>query len=135
MNEEAEPRKTKPHRGLKNGKKAYMVDSRKASFNGRRTFYSTEAEALAEAEQIARDKENHSALAFVELGSEQRKDAGEAIGILAEFDASLVDAARFSGSDAPKVRDYSSVSRKRCGFELRCDVKRRCGPFKRLLSG
>jgi integrase len=81
-------------RVLKNGKKAYMVDSRKTGFNGRRTFFGTEAEALAEAEQIARDKENHGALAFVELDAEQRKDAGEAIGILAEFEASLVDAAR-----------------------------------------
>jgi integrase len=34
-------------------------------------------------------------MAFVELSAEQRRDAGEAIGILAEFDASLVDAARY----------------------------------------
>jgi integrase len=72
-----------------------MVDSRKAGFNGRRTFYGDEARALAEADSIARDKENHGAMAFVELGPEQRKDAGEAIGILSEFDASLVDAARY----------------------------------------
>jgi hypothetical protein len=83
------------YRVLKNGKKAYMVDSRKAGFNGRRTFHCDEAEALAEADSIERDKENHGAMAFVELGPGQRKDAGEAIGILSEFDASLVDAARF----------------------------------------
>jgi hypothetical protein len=82
----------------KNGKKTYMVDSRKTGFNGRRTFYGDEAEALAEADSIARDKENHGAMAFVELGAEHRKDAGEAIGILSEFNASLVDAARYSAA-------------------------------------
>ena len=50
---------------------------------------------MAEADSISRDKENHGAMAFVELGPEQRKDAGEAIGILSEFDPSLVDAARY----------------------------------------
>jgi len=88
-----------------------MVDSRKTGFNGRRTFYATEVEALAEAEQIARDKENHGAFAFMELDAEQRKDAGEAIGILAEFDrTSLVDAARHY-ADYLRVKEENESAR------------------------
>jgi len=78
---------------LKNGKRAFMVDGRRTGFNGRRAFYVDEAEALAEADSIARDKQNHGAMAFIELSAEQRKDAGEAIGILSEFKACLVDSA------------------------------------------
>jgi len=72
-----------------------MVDSRRTGFNGRRAFYVDEAQALAEADSIARDKQNHGAMAFMELSTEQRKDAGEAIGILSEFNTSLVDSARY----------------------------------------
>jgi integrase len=92
-----------------------MVDSRKAGFNGRRTFYGDEAEALAQADSIARDKENYGALAFMELDPEQRKDAGEAIGILAEFGASLVDAARhYAGYLRAKLANESAKNMEDC---------------------
>jgi hypothetical protein len=101
-----------------------MVDSRKTGFNGRRTFFGTEAEALAEAEQIARDKENHGALAFVELGASQRKDAAEAIGILAEFDASLVNAARhYAAVLRAKLANESALSVEDC-IEQYLEAKR-----------
>jgi integrase len=94
---------------LKNGKKAFMVDSRRTGFNGRRAFYVDEAQALVEADSIARDKQNHGAMAFMELSVEQRKDAGEAIGILSEFNKSLVDSARYYAAYLRAKRENESA--------------------------
>jgi integrase len=64
----------------------------------RRTFYQTEAEALATAEQLERILHNEGARAFADLSAKERGDAAEAIAILAEYDVNLVDAARhFAG--------------------------------------
>jgi integrase len=76
-----------------------MVDSRRTGFaQGGRTFFSSEAEAIATAEQIARIRENEGAAGFAELSPSERRDASEALAILSGFDATLVDCARhFTG--------------------------------------
>jgi integrase len=77
------------------GADRYLVDSRRNGFSqSRRTFYESEAEALATAEQLERIMRNEGARGFVDLSPEQRGDAAEAIAILARHDASLVTAAR-----------------------------------------
>jgi integrase len=64
----------------KDGKLVLCVDSRKTGFaKGGRQFWHSEAEALACAEQIARQKENEGASSFAELSPPQRRDAAEAL--------------------------------------------------------
>jgi integrase len=70
------------------------VDSRKTGFPaGRREFWNTEAEALASAEAIARTKHNEGLSSFAELTPAERRDAAEALSLLAGA-GSLLDAAR-----------------------------------------
>lgn len=72
-----------------------MVDSRKTGFAaGRREFCNTPAEALAVAEQVARQKDNDGAMSFAEIAPAQRRDATEALTVLEGSGASLLDAAR-----------------------------------------
>src|SRR5215472_2769417 len=73
----------------------FMVDSRRVGFaQGGRTFFETAAEALAEAETLAREWHNEGANAFIELSAAERKDASKALAILAEAgyrSVSLID--------------------------------------------
>lgn len=72
-----------------------MVDSRKTGFAaGKREFCDTPAEALAIAEQIARQKDNEGAMSFAEIDPTQRRNAAEALAVLEGSGASLLDAAR-----------------------------------------
>jgi hypothetical protein len=60
-----------------------MVDSRKTGFAaGKREFCDTPAEALAIAEQIARQKDNEGAMSFAEIDPTQRRNAAEALAVL-----------------------------------------------------
>jgi integrase len=69
------------------------VDSRKTGFpTGRREFWNTEAEALASAEGIAKQKDAQGAASFAELGPAERRDAAEALAHL-NGAGSLLDAA------------------------------------------
>jgi integrase len=77
------------------GKTVFMIDSRKTGFGaGRREFRDTPAEALAVAEQVARQKDNDGAMSFAEIDPTQRRDAAEALAVLEGSGASLLDAAR-----------------------------------------
>jgi integrase len=77
------------------GRERFMVDSRRTGFSeSRRTFHETRAEAIATAEQIERIMENEGAAGFADLSPEERRDAAEALAILAEYEGSLVTAAR-----------------------------------------
>jgi integrase len=77
------------------GAERFMVDSRRTGFSrSGRTFYESESEAIAVAEQLERILHNEGARAFVDLSAQERSAASEAIAILAEYDADLVDAAR-----------------------------------------
>ena len=79
----------------KRGRLQLCVDSRKTGFAaGRREFWDTPAEALAVAEQIAKQKDNEGARSFAEIDPSQRRDAAEALAVLEESGASLLDAAR-----------------------------------------
>ena len=72
-----------------------MVDSRKTGFAaGKREFCNTPAEALAVAEQMARQKDNEGAISFAEIDPTQRRAAAEALAVLEGSGASLLDAAR-----------------------------------------
>ena len=79
----------------KRGTLQLCVDSRKTGFvAGKREFFNTPAEALAVAEQIARQKDNEGAKSFAEVDPSQRRDAAEALAVLADCGGSLLDAAR-----------------------------------------
>jgi integrase len=67
-----------------------MVDARPS---GGREFWNSSAEALASAEQIARQRANDGAAAFAELSPSDRRDAAEAIALL-DGTGPLLDAAR-----------------------------------------
>jgi integrase len=83
------------YRLINHGKVRFLVDSRKTGFaSGKREFWETEAEALASAEQIARQKNNEATLSFAELAPAQRRDAVEALALLDGTGATLLDAAR-----------------------------------------
>src|SRR5271166_44271 len=78
----------------KRGRLRLVVDSRKTGFAaGRREFWDSEAEALASAELIARQKDNEGASSFAELEPAQRRDAAEALALLNDS-GTLLDAAR-----------------------------------------
>jgi integrase len=63
-----------------------MVDARKAGFpKGKRSFYETEKQAIGVAEVLEVELLNHGARAFAELSPLQRKDAIEALLVLAPF--------------------------------------------------
>src|SRR5437016_6030073 len=63
-----------------------MVDARKAGFpKGKRSFYETEKQAIGVAEVLEVELLNHGARAFAELSLLQRKDAIEALLVLAPF--------------------------------------------------
>jgi integrase len=68
----------------------YLVDARPT---GKREFFETPAEALAVAEQIARQKDNEGASSFTEVDPSRRRDAAEALAVLGN-NGSLLDAAR-----------------------------------------
>jgi integrase len=77
------------------GKSRYVVDSRQTGFAaGRREYWKTSAEALASAELIAKTRSNEGAASFFELTPRHRRDAAEALALLEESGASLLDAAR-----------------------------------------
>lgn len=75
---------------LVRGKVRFIVDARP---EGRREVWRTEAEALASAEAIERQKNNQGALSFAELSSSERRDAAEALALL-DGEGTLLDAAR-----------------------------------------
>src|SRR5271165_2354860 len=78
----------------KHGRRRLVVDSRAKDFPaGRREFWDTAAEALASAEQIARQRANDGAASFAELSPAERRDAAHALDILAGSGKNLVDAA------------------------------------------
>src|ERR1700747_3207574 len=79
----------------KHGNLRLCVDSRKTGFAaGKREFWSTPADALASAPQSDRQKDNEGAMSFAEIEPAQRRDAAEALAVLEDSGASLLDAAR-----------------------------------------
>jgi hypothetical protein len=69
------------------------VDSRKTGFaHGGRSFWHKEAEALAQAEQILRTRDNEGAAGFAELTAAERRDAALALAHL-DGAGTLMDAA------------------------------------------
>jgi integrase len=76
------------------GQERFVVDSRQAGFaQGRREYWSTAAEALAQAEEIAQVSRDHGLSSFAELSPSQRRDAAEALDLL-DGAGTLLDAAR-----------------------------------------
>src|SRR6516225_6281152 len=77
------------------GKERFIVDSRQVGFRaGRREYWHNAAEAIAQAEAIARTRDTEGTSCFYELSPRERRDASEALSLLADYDASLLDAAR-----------------------------------------
>jgi site-specific recombinase XerC len=85
------------------------VDSRKTGFPaGRREFWNTPAEALANAEEIARIKDNEGTSSFLELSPGQRRDAAEALAHL-DGNGSLLDAAMLFMRDLHRQRELAHI--------------------------
>lgn len=77
-------------RVVHHGRERFMVDARPA---GKRELWDDRADALASAEQIARQARNEGAASFAELLPAERRDAAQALSILDGTGMNLVDAA------------------------------------------
>jgi integrase len=75
---------------LENGRRQFIVDSRKTGFQaGRREFFERKELALQRARTIAAQVHQSGTLPLEELSPSQRRDAAEAIAALASFDEAL----------------------------------------------
>ena len=68
----------------------FLVDARP---HGRRELWDNQADAIASAELIARQARNEGTASFAELTPAERRDAAQALSILADSGKNLVDAA------------------------------------------
>jgi site-specific recombinase XerC len=109
----------------KRGVLRLCVDSRKTGFPaGKREFWNTPAEALAVAEQIARQKDNEGAQSFAEVAPSQRRDAAEALAVLENSGGSLLDAARLFVREKERLAKLAHVPTVDVAIDGYLDAKR-----------
>jgi integrase len=99
------------YRLMVHGRERFMVDSRRVGFReSKRSFYPTVEEAIRSAETLEIELLNHGRSAFGELSALERKDAREALQILAEFSgATLLAAAQAYARSRRAEREAASV--------------------------
>jgi integrase len=109
----------------KRGRLQLCVDSRKTGFPaGRREFFDTPAEALAVAEQIAKQRDNEGAASFVEVDPSRRRDAAEALAVLEDSGASLLDAARLFVREKDRLAKLVHVPTVNTAIDAYLEAKR-----------
>jgi hypothetical protein len=107
------------------GKIVFKIDSRKTGFAaGKREFRETAAEALAVAEQIARQKDKEGAASFAEVDPSERRDAAEAIAVLGNSGGSLLDAARMFVRERDRLAKLAHVPTVNTAIDAYLEAKR-----------